>query len=109
MQLCGMKSKDDTPEALCQSNKGAFLRKLAAKVVDFVFIKPENLDVLLRTTGASPSQDPLCLCNGGTDGVAYVFPIVRWIHQLLPCNTRYNCTLLCSDCPFTSHFASHDA
>ena len=65
MHLCGMQSVEDTPQALCVSKKRQFLQKLAAKVVDVVFIKPDNLDVLLKTAGVPPSQDVLCICKGG--------------------------------------------
>ena len=60
---------DELPSTLPRDGdaklKQEFLSKLAEKVVDTVFVKPENVDRVLKLAGESSTRPKYCVCDGG--------------------------------------------
>ena len=69
LDICGMTSTDDVPVGFPvdpdEASKRKFVAKLAAKVVDTVFVRPANIDTVLKLSGEPSQQPSFCLCDGG--------------------------------------------
>ena len=69
VELCELSDCGDSPEGFPNSDdetlQSAFLAKLAWRIVDFVFLPPENINKALCMSGEIRSQPHYCICNGG--------------------------------------------
>ena len=68
MKILGMTAADQVPPVY-PSNKtdqGVFLRKLATRIVDTVFLPLQGVDRVVQLSGEGKTSTDFCLCFGGT-------------------------------------------
>ena len=76
MHLCGMEGLNDVPSSLDPNTKESeFLDKLSRRVVEFVFLEPENLKCVFRAAGETEkvAAQTYCICQEGK-GMVYALP-----------------------------------
>ena len=68
MHLCGMEGLNDVPSSLDpKSKESEFIDKLSRRVVEFVFLEPENLKCVYRAAGETEmvATQTYCICQEG--------------------------------------------
>ena len=84
MDILGLESPTDVltncPDAQNSCKRKEMLSKLAASVVDKVFLKPENLESAVKLAGETAKQHEYCICDGGTAITLSIYPGARVIY-----------------------------
>lgn len=82
MKLCGLSSVDGVPAAFPTDSRhrAKFLRNLAARVVDFVFLKPKGVSATVRA-GGDAARTPVpnyCICGEGGNFMLYTLQLLKY-------------------------------